>query len=325
MTTSTEIVVHKTQEERHSNFLYKQAEVLANTDIVPSHLKGKPSQIFAIVTIGDTLGIAPATAIQSFASINGQVTMSAELMRALILGQGHSITFPTSTRDTCVIKGRRKETGDECVVEYTLEDAQIAGLCGIKDGKAYARSNQGKPLSWEKYPRQLLAARATTELARLLFPDIIKGVSYTPEEIGGEYIEDDNKISFDVEHAHVNGEPIQQYELTDVLGIDPVGQLNEIIDNTFAPVDEPPMPDDEIAFEHAVSKDDGVETFLSNAQRGKIFAMTGKLVKGGTYTQETLDEAYKVMFGDKSRSDLTITQASKWIEYLLKLEEGAKQ
>ena len=312
---TTEIVTYKTPEEKHSNFLFRQAEVLANTDIVPSHLKGKPSQIYAIVSIGDTLGIAPATAIQSFASINGQVTMSAELMRALILGQGHSITFPTSTRDTCVIKGRRKETGDECVVEYTLEDAQIAGLCGIKDGKAYARSNQGKPLSWEKYPRQLLAARATTELARLLFPDIIKGVSYTPEEIGGEFIEEDNKISFQVESPTIDG-----------VAIEDVGRYGEPdSDQMHGAMVNYPDEETKAAFEYALSKDDGVETFLSNAQRGKIFFMIGKLVKGGTYTQETLDEAYKVMFGDKSRSDLTITQASKWIEYLLKLEEGAKQ
>ncbi len=310
----TQIETYKTPEQQHSNHLYKQAEVLANTDIVPSHLRGKPAQIYAIVSIGDTLGIAPATAVQSFASINGQVTMSAELMRALILGQGHSITFPVSTRSECVIKGRRKETGDECVVEYTLEDAQIAGLCGIKDGKAYARSRSGQPLSWEKYPRQLLAARATTELARLLFPDIIKGVSYTPEEIGGDYIEDDNKISFQVESATIDGNAI----------VTPDDDIDAFIGETEPEyLDEIPEENIEQAFDNALAKDDGVETFLSNAQRGKIFAMTGKLVKGKKVEQEILDEAYKVMFGEKSRAELTIDEASKWIEYLVNLEEGA--
>lgn len=311
MTTTTEITAYKTPEETHSNFLYKQAEVLANTDIVPSHLRGKPAQIFAIVSIGDTLGIAPATAVQSFASINGQVTMSAELMRALILGQGHSITFPVSTRDTCTIKGRRKETGDECVVEYTLEDAQIAGLCGIKDGKAYARSSQGKPLSWEKYPRQLLAARATTELARLLFPDIIKGVSYTPEEIGGDYVEDDNKITFDVADAHVNDEPIHEL----------IEQTLDDVEYVLEQLDE-----NEQAFANALAKDEPVdetERFITGAQRGKIFALTGKLVKGGIVEQKIIDEAYAIMYGEKSRSDLTIDEASKWIEYLVNLETGS--
>lgn len=313
MTTTTEITTYKTPEQQHSNHLYKQAEVLANTDIVPSHLRGKPAQIYAIVSIGDTLGIAPATAVQSFASINGQVTMSAELMRALILGQGHSITFPVSTRDTCVIKGRRKETGDECVVEYTLEDAQIAGLCGIKDGKAYARSSQGKPLSWEKYPRQLLAARATTELARLLFPDVIKGVSYTPEEIGGEYIEDDNKIVFEIENATIAGESIDDDPLEHD-GFDPA-QFGVQHDDDGNEIEQ--------AFDNALAKDDDTELLLSNSQRGKIFAMTGKLVKTGIVKQETLDEAYTVMFGDKSRSKLTVGEASTWIEYLVNLETGS--
>jgi hypothetical protein len=47
------------------------------------------------------------------------------------------------------------------------------------------RANLAGKGNWKSYPRQMLAARATSEIARLLFADLLHGLSYTPEEVGG--------------------------------------------------------------------------------------------------------------------------------------------
>lgn len=279
--TTTEIALK--QERETSNYLFQQAKILSNTEIVPAHLRGKPDHIYAIILTGHEIGIAPSTALQSFASINGKLTMSAELMRALILGAGHSLSFPESSTTSCTITGKRKETGDTATVTYTKEDAERAGLWTSH--------------TWKKYPRQLLSARATTELARLLFPDIIKGVSYTPEEIGGEYIEDQDKITFEVEDAHVNDEPVSLGEIFE----EPIQQLDDLIERTFNP-----------------------DNLITEKQLKKIMATKTTWKTTKPELSEKLEEWFTLKFQDRSHKTLTKQEASEYIEYIEYLKEGTK-
>jgi hypothetical protein len=145
------------------------AEGVAGTNFVPKALRGKTYEVAACILSGRELGVGPMEALQKIHVVDGKPTLSAELMRSLVLRAGHVIEFRTLTDSKVVIAGRRAGSESWTEVTWTTADAARIGVGG-KD-------------VWKKYPRQMLAARATSELCRLIFPDALAGLSYTPEEI----------------------------------------------------------------------------------------------------------------------------------------------
>lgn len=148
---------------------WKLATRVNQTPFVPKAMQGKPEHVLACVLYGNELGLGPMQSLNSIHIIEGRAAASPELMRALVAKAGHRIDVTENTNDVCVLKGSRIDTGAEATVRWTTEDAKNAGLTH-KD-------------NWKKYPRAMLVARATSELCRLLFPDVIAGLSYTPEEV----------------------------------------------------------------------------------------------------------------------------------------------
>jgi hypothetical protein len=121
---------------------------------------------------GDEIGIGPMTALQGVHIIEGRPFMSAELMRALVLGAGHRMRVIESTGTRCVVMGWRREDvpyteAQGIRVEWTIEMARAAGLAG-----------RG---SWHRYPRALLLARASADLCRMAFADVVRGLGHIPE------------------------------------------------------------------------------------------------------------------------------------------------
>lgn len=157
---------------------WKVAQKIANTPFVPTAFRGKPESVYAAVLYGEELGLGPMQSLTQIHVIEGKPSLAPEGMRGLVLKAGHRIDVKTASNDKVVLYGRRADSGSEATVEWTLKDAQLAGLAG-----------RG---AWKTYPRAMLLARATSELCRMLFADIIAGLSYTPEEVmsisGQEYV-----------------------------------------------------------------------------------------------------------------------------------------
>jgi len=83
---------------------------------------------------------------------------------------GSTIETIDHQADRCTLRGTRpgQPPHEET---FTVADAKTAGL--LKDGG-----------NWSKYARAMTLARATSALCRFLWPDILMGCGYTPEELG---------------------------------------------------------------------------------------------------------------------------------------------
>jgi len=137
------------------------------TPFVPKALRGDPHSVLACILTGQELGLGPMQSLRMVNVIEGRPAASAELMRALVNRAGHRLSVVQATIEQVTLYGRRTDTGADATVTWTLDDARRAQLL--------------KNPAWGKYPRSMLLARATSELCRQIFSDVIGGL-YTPEE-----------------------------------------------------------------------------------------------------------------------------------------------
>lgn len=94
-------------------------------------------------------------------------------------GRAEVFDVVTSTDRECVIKCKRRGRA-ECVVKFTVDDAERAGL--IKPGS-----------NWKKWPIEMLLARCMTRALRQVWRDKVGG-RYVPEEMDSP-ISDDEILS----------------------------------------------------------------------------------------------------------------------------------
>lgn len=175
------------------------AKFISRTEFVPESLRDKQNndsggaRTAAAILTGRELGLPPMTALSSVHMVKGRPGISAEVMRGLVAQRGHEIRFVKVTSQEVTVRGRRAEDrGDDTAwteVTWSMQDAQLAGLLASQP-------------NYKKYPRQMLTARATTELCRLLFADVIHGLRSVEElealAIDGEVV---------VEYAEETPEP----------------------------------------------------------------------------------------------------------------------
>lgn len=145
------------------------ARNVAMTNFVPKDLRGKPEAVVAAILQGHELGLPPMASLNKIHVIDGRPSIAAELMRALVQRSGHEIWLDEASSTRVTIGGRRRGEENPTRITWTIDDAKRARL-DQKD-------------NWKKYPRAMLTARATGELCRMIFADVMAGISYTTEEV----------------------------------------------------------------------------------------------------------------------------------------------
>lgn len=164
---STELTTIQSQKE--------YAEILSASNLLPRAYQKQPANVFTAMAMGEALGLKPIEAINSINVIQGKPELSAAMMGALVRRAGHKL------RITCT------KTPPSATATLIRKDDPDAPFTVTWDEKTAARAGlwMSSP-SWQKYPDQMMRARAVTEVCRMGAPDALSGFVYTAEELGGE-------------------------------------------------------------------------------------------------------------------------------------------
>jgi hypothetical protein len=156
-----------TIESSEWSVMTQQARVLVASGFLPQHIKNE-NQAIAIMLKGRELDIPPWAALTSIHVIQGNPTISPQLMLALIQRSGllEDIKIEGDSQK-CVVMMKRKGQSPYSVT-FTINDAALMGL----------QSKQ----NWKSQPGVMLKWRAISACARVVFADILLGM-YTTEEI----------------------------------------------------------------------------------------------------------------------------------------------
>lgn len=182
----------------------KFAELMSESDLVPSGYKGKPGNILVAIQKGFEVGLTPMAALETIAVINGRASMYGDGLLALV--QSHPmyewINEKESTEKIGVCTIKRK--GEEAYTQtFSLEDARRAGLLD-------------KPGPWKQYTKRMLQLRARGFALRDKFADALKGMIAAEEAL-------------DI-HAEVVTDAVQPQSLKDKLKAQVV-DAGEVIDS----------------------------------------------------------------------------------------------
>lgn len=130
---------------------------------------GHPAGVLTTILAGREMGLPAMASLRALHIVEGKPTLAADFIRARVLQSGLVDYFRCSERTpekaTFVIK-RKDEP--EMSLSYTLDEARTAGLVKPKSG-------------WERNAADMLVARASSKLARLVCPEITFGL-YAREE-----------------------------------------------------------------------------------------------------------------------------------------------
>jgi hypothetical protein len=165
------------------DLIMRQADILASSTIIPAAYRRKAADIVAAGLAGRTYGWDVMTSLRQFHVIEGTASLKPESMLGLVRQAGHSVTVELDP-GIAVAKGKRVDTGDEHSATFTMTDAQAAGLAGKRN--------------WQQYEDAMLTWRAVAKLCRVLFPDVVLGAGYVPEELGVEVAEDGNIVDAEI-------------------------------------------------------------------------------------------------------------------------------
>ena len=145
----------------------KLASIIAHTGFVPDGMRGDEGAVTAAILTGRELDMGPMQSLRNIHVIKGIPSLRAEFKRAKVLAAGHEFRILEWDARHCKVAARRRgDRGEPTVVEYTLAEAEAAGLVKRND-------------NYRTDPMAMLMARVTTRVTTAIFADVTNGLATT--------------------------------------------------------------------------------------------------------------------------------------------------
>lgn len=240
----TEIVRHGDDDRRFAS-VWRDAQALAKSKLVPKALQDKPHDVLLVLVTGDDLNVPRSQALAQLYPIDGRVVPSAQMQAALARRAGHELRIEETSTERCTVALRRRGTDYWQRVTWTIDDARRAGLLDVWVEQWQKRNDRNfleryvvgddrgvdpalverapawaaalvaavkisRRDNWHRYPDDMLAARTMTRAVKRFCPDALFGLGH---DVDLEQLVDDHpstvdEATVDEDHGSDDLEPV---------------------------------------------------------------------------------------------------------------------
>lgn len=148
----------------------QHAQAVAQSSLIPDGYRNQPANVLWAMDLADALDVPFPQVMQTMVVMRGRMTMSADLMAAIVRRAGHKLRVREQGMSVTAALIRRDDPDYEFTATWDEAKARRAGLWGQRG-------------PWSLYPAQMLRSRAITEVCRQGASDALAGTIYSPDEL----------------------------------------------------------------------------------------------------------------------------------------------
>jgi hypothetical protein len=148
----------------------QHAQAVSQSSLIPADYRNQPANVLWAMDLADSLGVPFPQVMQTMVVMRGRMTMSADLMAAVVRRAGHILRVREQGTSVTATLTRNDDPDFEFTATWDEAKARQAGLWGQRG-------------PWSQYPAQMLRSRAITEACRQGASDALAGTIYTAEEL----------------------------------------------------------------------------------------------------------------------------------------------
>lgn len=148
----------------------QHAQAVAQSSLIPDGYRNQPANVLWAMDLADALDVPFPQVMQTMVVMRGRMTMSADLMAAVVRRAGHKLHVREQGMSVTAALIRRDDPDYEFTATWDEAKARQAGLWGQRG-------------PWTQYPAQMLRSRAITEVCRQGASDALAGTIYSPDEL----------------------------------------------------------------------------------------------------------------------------------------------